>query len=315
MGAHHMLRNKLKLGIVDPAGVLRLDRDQLAKTGPVTARVTAREATPEPGAYTGITIAMPGGDKSPKCDGDTDPLCDGGGYDNYTVEVVDRMGSDSFAPDSGVLLAKTKNRDDAPFEWIVDANPQDIGLTDYVKPDGTPVKATVGDYRQLNDAAFKAGTGASGGYEYTDQANRLHFLVTDVKRDGSGILSYTVTVASLDGAGPQTRGAALLPARPAFTDGGLATCDFRLLNTGSARGAKAPYDSDTYRLSVSTDAKGWEVRLPNELTTAKFGKTASVRAYAKRAPGAAYTAPVKLTATSVADPSRTSTATCAAIGF
>ena len=95
------------------------------------------------------------------------------------------------------------------------------------------------------------------------------------------------------GAGPQTRGAAL-PALPAFTDGGLATCDFRLLNTGSARGAKAPYDSDTYRLSVSTDAKGWEVRLPagvrrlpNELATAKFGKTAPVRAYAKRAPGAA----------------------------
>ncbi|WP_328603947.1 M6 family metalloprotease domain-containing protein [Amycolatopsis sp. NBC_00345] len=315
MGAHHMLRNKLKLGIVDPADVLRLDRDQLAKTGPVTARVTAREAAPEPGAYTGITIALPGGDKSPKCDGDTDPLCDGGGYDNYTVEVVDRMGSDSFAPDSGVLLAKTKNRDDAPFEWIVDANPQDIGLTDYVKPDGTPVKATVGDYRQLNDAAFKAGTGASGAYEYTDEANRLHFFVTDVKRDGSGILSYTVTVASLDGAGPQTRGAALLPALPAVTDGGLATCDFRLFNTGSARGAKAPYDSDTYRLSVSTDAKGWEVRLPNELTTAKFGKAAPVRAYAKRAPGAAYTAQVRLTATSVADPSRTSTATCAAIGF
>ncbi|MEU4667227.1 M6 family metalloprotease domain-containing protein [Amycolatopsis sp. NPDC023774] len=315
MGAHHMLRNKLKLGIVDPADVLQLDRDQLAKTGPVTARITAREAAPEPGAYTGLNIALPGGDKAPKCDRNSDPLCDGGGYDNYTLEVVDRMGSDSFAPDSGVLLAKTKNKDAAPFEWIVDANPQDIGLTDYVKPDGTPVKITVGDYRQLNDAAFKAGTGSSGAYEYTDEANRLHFLVTDLARDRRGVLSYTVTVASLDGSGPQARGAHLWPALPAFTKGGLATCDFRLLNTGSARGAKAPYDSDTYRLSASTDAKGWEIRLPNELATAKFGQTAQIAAFAKRTPGAPYTARVNLTATSVSDPAKTSTTTCTAIGF
>ncbi|MFI5608951.1 M6 family metalloprotease domain-containing protein [Amycolatopsis sp. NPDC051903] len=315
MGAHHMLRNKLKLGIVDPADVLQLDRDQLAKTGPVTARVTAREVAPEPGSYTGITIALPGGDKSPKCDRNTDPLCDGGGYDNYTLEVVDRMGSDSFAPDSGVLLAKTKNRDAAPFEWIVDANPQDIGLTDYVKPDGTPVKITIGDYRQLNDATFKAGTGSSGEYEYTDEANRLRFLVTDLARDRRGVLSYTVTVASLDGSGSQTRGARLWPALPAFTQGGLAKCDFRLLNTGSARGAKAPYDTDTYRLSVATDTPGWEVRLPNELATAKFGQSTQVVAYAKRAPSASRTAHVTLTATSVSDPGKTSTASCPAIGL
>ncbi|RJQ87467.1 M6 family metalloprotease domain-containing protein [Amycolatopsis panacis] len=314
MGSHHMLRNKLKLGIVDPHEVLQLDRNQLATTGPVTARVTAREAAPAPGAYRGLTIALTGGDREPPCDQATDPRCDGGGYDGYSLEVVDRMGSDSFTPDSGVLLAKTKKQDDAPFEWIVDANPQDLGLTDYVRPDGTPVKITIGDYRQLNDATFKAGTGASSGYEYTDEANRLHFLVTDLDRDAHGVLSYTVTVSSLDGSGPQTRGARLRPAPPAFARGGLATCDFALLNSGSAGGAAAPYDTDTYRLSARTSTGGWQVRLPNELATAKFGATTRVPVYAKRTAGAPYTARVELTATSVADPAKTATTTCTALG-
>jgi M6 family metalloprotease-like protein len=315
MGAQHQLRNKLKLGIVDPADVLQLDRDELAKTGPVSARITARETEAQPGAFTGLNIKLTGGDKAPKCDRAKDPFCDGGGYDNYTVEVVDRMGADSFAPDSGVMITKTKNKDNAPFDWVIDANPQDIGITDYTKPDGTPVKITIGDYRQLDDALFKAGTEAASPYEYTDQANRLRFLITDVARDRRGILSYTVTVASLDGSGAQARGAAVTPAPPAFARGGLATCDFGLLNTGSAQGAKAPYDTDTYRLSVSTDARGWEVRLPNELATAKFGGHVKVPAYAKRGAGGDLAARVKLTATSVSDPSKTATASCTAFGF
>ncbi|GAA4533045.1 M6 family metalloprotease domain-containing protein [Amycolatopsis samaneae] len=314
MGAQHMLRNKMKLGIVDPDDVLKLDRDQLAKTGPVSARITARAAVPAPGDYSGITIALPGGDRSPKCDRTKDPLCDGGGYQNYTVEVVDRMGSDSFAPDSGVLIAKTKNRDDAPFEWIVDAHPEDINLTDYTKPDGTPVKITIGDYRQLNDAAFKAGTEAAGPYEYTDKANRLHFLVTNVERNKDGILSYTVTVASLDGSGDQARGVVTWPTSAAFAHRGLARCDFALFNTGSARGAAAPFDTDTYRLSASTDARGWEVRLPNELATARFGQQVNAVAYARHGSGAAPVAKVRLTATSVSDPAKSATTTCVAVG-
>ncbi len=315
MGSQHMIRNKMKLGILDPADVLQLDRTKLATTGPVTARITARAADPLPGTYTGLNIKLTGGDKEPKCDRSKDPFCDGGGYDNYTVEVVDRMGADSFTPDSGVLITKTKNQDNAPFDWIIDANPGDIGITDYTKPDGTPVKITIGDYRQLNDATFKAGTEAASPYEYTDQANRLHFLITDVARDRRGILSYTVTVASLDGSGSQARGAALWPAPPAFGQGGLATCDFTLVNTGSAKGAQAPFDTDTYRLSASTDARGWDVRLPNALATAKFGQHVQVGAYAKRSQGGDFTARVRLTATSVSDPSKTATAKCTAFGF
>ncbi|WP_370946574.1 M6 family metalloprotease domain-containing protein [Amycolatopsis sp. cg5] len=315
MGSQHMIRNKMKLGIVDPAAILQLDRNKLATTGPVTARITARAAAPAPGTYSGLNIKLTGGDKSPKCDRAKDPFCDGGGYDNYTVEVVDRIGADSFDPDSGVLITKTKNADNAPFEWVIDANPGDIGLTDYTKPDGTPVKITIGDYRQLNDAAFKAGTGAASPYEYTDKANRLHFLITDVAKDTRGVLTYTVTVASLDGMGTQARGTTLWPAPPAFGDGGLASCDFTLLNSGSSRGAEAPYDTDTYRLTASTESKGWEVRLPNALATAKFGQHVKVGALAKRSQGGDLTARVKLTATSISDPSKTATGTCTAFGF
>ncbi|BBJ38662.1 hypothetical protein SSPO_013800 [Streptomyces antimycoticus] len=208
MGSQHVLRDKLKLGIVDEKNVLRLDRDALKSSGLVVARVTARSAPPGEKGLSGVNIAL-GRDLSPSCDKSTDPLCDGGGYDNYTVEIVDRMGMDSFTPDHGVLLTKTKNKDRAPFAWVVDAHPEDIDLVDFRRPDGTTQKITMGDYRQLSDALFHAGADSGSQYEYIDRANRLHFYVLDLKRDRSGVLSYTIAVKSLDGAGPQRRGLAL----------------------------------------------------------------------------------------------------------
>lgn len=100
-----------------------------------------------------------------------------------------------------MLLSKTKNADSAPFQWVVDANPQDIDMIDFYRPDGTPQKITMGDYRQLSDALFHAGADTGSQYEYVDQANRLHFYVIDLKRDAAGSLSYTVAVRSLDGTG------------------------------------------------------------------------------------------------------------------
>ena len=146
-------------------------------------------------------------DLSPPCDVSTEVLCDGGGFNNYTVEVVDRMGADSFTPDSGVLISKTKDQDRAPFQWAIDANPQDIEMVDFYRPDGTKAMITMGDYRQLSDALFHAGTRSGSEYEFTDEANRLHFYVLDVRRDSTGVLSYTVAVKSLDGSGgPSTHG-------------------------------------------------------------------------------------------------------------
>ncbi|WP_433240979.1 M6 family metalloprotease domain-containing protein [Streptosporangium sp. CA-135522] len=323
MGAQHMLRNKIKLEMVDERNVLRLSREALAQSGLVVAKVTARSVQPGPDDLSGVNIAFGDGDRSPACDIAVDPLCDGGGYENYTVEVVDRMGADSFTPDSGVLLAKTKNQDRAPFEWVVDANPQDIGMTDYVLPDGTAVPITIGDYRQLSDALFHAGTDSGSEFEYVDEANRLHFYVLDVRRDRGGVLSYTVAVRSLDGAGPQKRGLKLLPAAGVPGGKGLSSCRFPLFNTGATAPAQGQHpedvsahlNGDVYRLSATVQGDGWTASLPNRLATADFGRQTLVAVNAQRASGGSRLAKVTLTATSESDPSKTAKATCHVIGL
>ncbi|MFD0683306.1 M6 family metalloprotease domain-containing protein [Actinomadura fibrosa] len=312
MGAQHTLRNKLKLGIVDPAKVLQLNRDTLPTDGTVVATVTARSVEPGKHDLAGINLKLgAGGDKSPACDPSADPLCDGDAahkYDNYTLEVVDRMGFDSFTPDSGVLLAKTKNEDDAPFIWIKDANPQDIDKVDFVRPDGTPQKMTIGDYRQLSDALYHAGTDSGSEYEYTDVENRLHFYILNVKRDRRGVLSYTVAIRSLDGAGPQRRGVRLGSgiARPAGS--GWAKCTVDLRNTG--RGGSGYHGSDVFRLKAAVSGRGWTAWLPNALATAPAQGRTKVDVWAKAAPGARHGARLQVTAASESDPSKTAAGTC-----
>ncbi|TDB83148.1 M6 family metalloprotease domain-containing protein [Actinomadura sp. KC216] len=310
MGAQHMLRNKLKLEMVDPNHVLQLDREGLASSGTVVARVTARAVVPGKGGLTGINLKLgAGGDKSPKCDPKTDPLCDEGGYDNYTLEVVDRMGTDSFTPDSGVLLAKTKDKDDAPFIWVKDANPQDIDKVDFVLPDGTPKKMTIGDYRQLSDALFHAGTNSGSEYEYVDEANRLHFYVLDLERDRKGVLSYTVAIRSLDGAGPQRRGVQLGNGQARPTGSGWMKCTVTLQNKGN--GGTGYYGSDVFRLKAGVPGGGWTTWLPNELATAKAKGATQVDVWAKPEPGPYHRrASLQLTAISESDPSKSDTGTC-----
>ena len=85
MGAQHVLRNKIKLGIVDERNVLRLSREALAASGPVVAKITARTVQPGPDGLAGVNIALSTGDLSAACDIRMDPFCDGGGYQNNTV--------------------------------------------------------------------------------------------------------------------------------------------------------------------------------------------------------------------------------------
>ncbi len=310
MGAQHMLRNKMKLGMVNPGNVLQLSREALASSGMVVAQVTARAVDPGKNGLAGINVKLgAGGDKSPGCDTGTDPLCDDGGYDNYTLEVVDRMGTDSFTPDSGVLLAKTKDEDDAPFIWVKDANPQDIDKVDFVRPDGTPVKMTIGDYRQLSDALYHAGTGSGSEYEYVDEANRLHFYVLNLKRDRRGVLSYTVAVSSLDGAGPQRRGVKVDSGRARPAGAGWTKCTLTLRNTG--RGGAGRHGSDVFRLKADVTGDGWTTWLPNELATARAGGRTGVEVWAKPGPGASRHARRRLTGPSESDPSKSDSGTCA----
>ncbi|KAK7920586.1 hypothetical protein PG985_008608 [Apiospora marii] len=323
MGSLHSLRDKAQLGLVSNSSILHLSREGLATSGLVVATVTARAVDPGPSGLMGLRIDMDA-DRSPPCSIATDVLCDGGGYDHYHVEVVDRMGADSFQPDHGVLLSKTTDNGwSQPFMWTVDANPQDIGLVDFVRPNGTDAYITMGDYRQLLDALFHAGTRSGSQFEHVDEANRLHFYVVDMHRDDAGVLSYTVAVRSLDGTAVamSQRGVGLAEgsAKGGSATGAGVTCAFELSNTGTFSGegdashpddAAAYLDSDVYRLSAAVEGEGWRVEVPNALAAVKFGESATAQVAVGASGEAAASAAVTLTATSESDETVVATAKC-----
>ena len=278
------------------------------------AEVKAREVAPG-GDLAGVRVLLDGGDKNPPCRYHTNPTCEGPwyttangtavtpGFNDYTVEVVQQAGSDSYSPGHGVLIGKSKNANSSCgtfncFVWYVDSNPQDINQVDYLKADGTPVKATIGDERQTNDGSFNAGLNSGSTYEYKAENNRLHFYVINKRTDADGMLRYTVAVRSLDGAGPQTRGVSVGAAEKGAAEG-YTTCTFPLKNTGVAaatsrrrrtrRTPTAYLGSDVYRLSASASGTGWTAHLKNALAAAKFGETVQVPVYIEKAAGAAAT--------------------------
>ncbi|MDA0169224.1 hypothetical protein OJ998_09020 [Solirubrobacter taibaiensis] len=340
LGAQHNIRNKRFLNFVGDSDLMRLNRNGLAQSGVAVADVTAREVPHSAGDVAGVRIELDGttGDNSTPCTVAAEWRCDGvtrnattgaisGKYNAYTMEAVQQIGSDSFAPGHGVLITKVKNSSSncgAPqiscFAWVIDSHPEDINHVDFVRPDGTPKIATKGDERQLNDASFNAGLDSGSSYEWTDEQNRLHFYVVDKQTDAQGILHYKVAVKSLDGAGPQTRGVALASAgSEQVSTGSWSTCTFSLKNTGAAAAIPAgthPQDSsafltsDIYRLSATATGTGWTAKITNALAAAKFGETVKVPVYVTKAPGASSTGTVRLTATSESDQGATQTAVC-----
>jgi M6 family metalloprotease-like protein len=303
MPAGFTLRNRLRYEWLQPSQVLTLTRSGLEASGLAVATVTARAVDPLPGEYAGVVVRLDGDapqDRTPPCDMNADPLCAGEpAFNFYSMEVVQRIGYDSFTPDNGVLIAKNKDREGRTcgyncFTWVIDAHPEDIDLLDFVKPDGTKVMRTIADYRQLNDALFHAGVGSGSEYEWTDEANRLHFYVVDLKRDPRGILSYIVAVRSLDGSGTQKRGvgvAAVEAATPAPN-----TFNVRLTNTGSA--------VDVFRVAASSEAAGWSAAFANALVALQPGQSADVPVYITQGSGPGR---VVVTATSESDPAQRGT--------
>ena len=83
-------------------------------------------------------------------------------------------------------------------------------------------------------------------------------------------------------------------------------------NTGghTSPGATSKLDSDVYRLSVSSNGKGWTAQLDNALTTATAGRTVTVPVYVLRDSGAARDTTVTLTARSESDPGVVRALTC-----
>jgi hypothetical protein len=68
---------------------------------------------PIAGTFAGVIVRLDGPerrDRTPPEDPASNPLSSGiPDYDAYSLEVVQRIGYDSFTPDNGVLLAKFKD--------------------------------------------------------------------------------------------------------------------------------------------------------------------------------------------------------------
>ncbi|KAL6865483.1 hypothetical protein ACO1O0_001577 [Amphichorda felina] len=318
MGSLHTIRDKYKLGLMANSSLLRLSNPELAKSGIVIAHLTSRAVESD---LMGLRVEMES-DLSPPCDIQTDVLCDGGAYDNYEMEVVDRMGADSFQPDHGVMISKTKDSNQSPFQWTVDAKPEDIELVDFIRPNGTEAMITMGDYRQLADALFHAGTRSGSEFEYVDEANGLQFYVLDIARDEDGVLSYDVGVKSLEGSGSSEFGVKLAKGKPLGGPKNKPTkkgvvCSFDLTNNGTyVEGGDHPSDvsayvgSDIYRLEAEVKGTGWRVEVPNALVAAKFGETVSANVAVGASKHADKKGVVTLTVTSESDPAIKATAQC-----
>ncbi|MCR4408856.1 MAG: peptidase M6 [Candidatus Saccharicenans sp.] len=322
-----MIRNRMACGFISDGQLLTLSREGLAKSGLVVAEVTARAVNPLPGTYTGINVRLDGtepGDRTPPDDPATNPLSPGiPNYNFYSLEVVQRIGFDSFCPDNGVLIAKNKDNlrgnNGGPnafnsYIWVIDAHPEDINEVDYISPNGEKVMRTIADYRQLNDALFHAGPDSGSRFEFVDEPNRLHFYVVDLRRNQDGIISYTLAVRSLDGSGPQARGLQLRAARNRLkVKRGLIPLTFNINNTGSPAEvdpALHPSDvsrhlnQDLYRLSLTIEGKGWEAKLPNALVALPFGQQKEITVYVLPNEGCSKQAVLVLKASSESQPEK-----------
>ncbi|MEV0894407.1 M6 family metalloprotease domain-containing protein [Promicromonospora sp. NPDC050262] len=307
LGPHHMLHFKQDLGVLTEEDQVLLTRSGLAEQGVAVATLQARSAVPasQGGDGTvGLEVALDGGYTAGQCavdvPEDTDFWCpDGTAWTDYTMEVVDRVGNDSFTAGHGVLLAQNQPRG-TPREWVVDANPADIGRIDYYRPDGTPVPVVRGDPRQLDDATFHAGTGSGSSFEYVDEPNDLHVYVLDAARDASGTLTYDVAVRNRQASGTFERGARLGRAEQHPVGAGTTLVNVPLRNTGEA--GEGVHGSDVYRISASVRGRGWDVALPYEVTAVEAGGTLPVSAWATASDGAARSATLTLTVTSESDP-------------
>ncbi|MBW3662891.1 MAG: hypothetical protein KY469_07305 [Actinobacteria bacterium] len=288
MGSHHMLRNKLRLGFMKPNEVLFLERDSLSRAGVIAVDIFPRAyplapITTDVGLH-GIQIVLDR-DESPSCSTAQQHDCDGGGYHNYTVEAVDRIGYDSFLTDRGVLIAKTKNADLAPFIWVKDSHPEDINartgvgehegreIFDYITPTGEEFPISLGDYRQLADATFRAGTGEGVVDEYVDEANQLHFYVLDTTVGDDGVRTYRVAVRHLDDQSPFTRGVETATGQDgSATPGNVARVTFAVTNTGNG--------IDLFRLAAAT-TQGWQVQLQHDVVEVGIGETVEVPVFVR----------------------------------
>lgn len=181
---------------------------------------------------------------------------------------MNRQGFDSFLPDHGVIIAKTKTADASPFIWVIDSHPKNMRKVDYVRADGEKFYYTVGDYRQLADAAFHAGTGRKVVNHYVDAAHELAFFVLSKEKD-EGRLIYDVAVQSL--AAPSVPEASVAKRDGKVRKGRVTKLVFEVTNDGAGPGV--------FRLKATRKGRV-KVRLRNNLLWLDGGETELVTVHA-----------------------------------
>ena len=325
LGPHHTLYFKTtgqgRLGVVKPGEFLDITQASLAEQGIAVTPIKAREYVPD-GDNVGLSVSLANPWENGACQARVEDqfFCTpvavydkenpGRAWDRFNIEVVERVGNDSFVAGHGVLIGQSR-QSASPRAWLVDANPEDIGRIDFYRPGnateagGEPVPVVKGDPRQLDDATFHAGTASGSEYEYVDAPNKLHFYVLDTYRDDEGELFYDVAVRHTEPTDTYQRGAALGEAATYAVGDSTALLNLPLTNTGQA--GEGIYGSDVYRISSSVEGEGWDVTLPYEIEAAAAGESVPVWAYATAGDDASETATVTITATSETDPDATVT--------
>ena len=160
-------------------------------------------------------------------------------FNDYTMEVVQQIGSDSFAPGHGVLIGKTKTSSSTCgsyncFVWYIDSNPQDINQVDYVQGRR---HAGQGDARRR----------APDQRRLVQRRRRTRAASTSTSPPATSCTSTSSTSAPMPRASCATRSASARPRAPvrrraasalgsptAGTAEGFTTCTFPLKNTGAA---------------------------------------------------------------------------------
>ena len=315
LGPHHMLHFKNRLGVLLPEEQVTVERNTLATQGVAVATIQARESVPGGGELAGLTVNFgTGGDAAGTCANQgLDPFyCPGTGFLSYRMEVVDRVGNDSFAPGHGVLLSKSKNSG-TPSVWLIDPNPQDIGMIDFYRPDGTPVAVVRGDPRQLNDATFHAGTALWERLRVRGHVQQAPLLRArqEPGRGGRPPL-HRCRAPDRRGRSVRARRGAREPVQAGRPAGLPRHVQLPAHEHGQA--GAGVFDSDVYRVAATSSDAGWTVTLPNALAAAKAGETVHVPVRVLRdnkADDKSTRTTVTLTAKSETDPTKTATQTCA----
>jgi len=322
MPAGLMLRNRIVNGFENEGDVLVISREDLLKYGTAVVRITARAVSPKKGEYSGLIVRLDGAkpyDYTPYEDPLINPLSQGTSEFNfYSMEVIQRVGYDSFCPDNGVLLAKNKDQESLNgepnafncFNWVIDAHPEDINMVDYVRPDGSNVMRTIADYRQLNDALFHAGLNSGSKYEYIDAYNNLHFYIVDLQSDSTGIISYTVGVKAIQRSIKRHRSVQLSEPESVQTSASGKFVCFTISNFDDKlkENPAGYYNSDIYRLTVNAEGQGWHAEVLNNLVAVNNRGESVIPVYFRYDRGADKNATINLTVQSVSSASLVATA-------